>query len=74
MEHSIGKILGPKFRAYVRQRLLDGYIAQLWTHTYLGSFAKLDFLALGEDVERPFGGGKQRSMIDRLYRANPSLC
>lgn len=75
MEHSIGKIPDPKFRAYVRQRLLDDYVAQLWRHTYLGvNFAKSDFVALGEDVERLFGGGKQRSTINRLYRANPSLC
>jgi hypothetical protein len=52
--HSIGRISDPKLQAYVRQRLLEDYVAQLWRHTYEGSFAKPDFVALGEDVERLF--------------------
>lgn len=53
--HSIWRILDPKTRAHVRQRLLEDYVAQLWRHTYEGRFAKPDFVALDKDVEMLFG-------------------
>lgn len=53
--HSVRVIPDSKTQVYVRQRLLEDYVAQLWRHTYEGSFAKPDFIALGEDVKRLFG-------------------